>query len=203
VQLLAQPRDLGAEREDVLDRPVVEVEAQPPQAALRRLGERFAAGHVALHERGPLERRAEHRGRLREKRLSLRGCAVRDEHGVSALPAGDDGRPWYRLAGERGSNQRLVASRRLGPAMDMALDAVVVRGPQRDGVEVREREQRLDLDRRQREQWQREQVGVDDRLHPDERARSAARRLELGGELARLRLGPTGVEPQAAHRRSR
>ena len=77
VDLVAQERDLGAERQDVLDRPVVEVEAEPHQPLLAGPDERLLTLGRALEQELALEDRGERRRRRREVGV---GAADRLEH---------------------------------------------------------------------------------------------------------------------------
>ena len=69
VHLLLQELDVGGQREDVLDRPVVEVEAEAHQPALGRRDERALAARRVLEQTLALDDGAERRGGLAEVRV--------------------------------------------------------------------------------------------------------------------------------------
>ena len=66
IDLLLEELDVGGEREDVLDRPVVEVEAEAHEAALGRRDERTLAARRVLEEALALDHGTERGCRLAE-----------------------------------------------------------------------------------------------------------------------------------------
>ena len=101
VDLLAEVRDVGAEREHVLDRAVVQVEADAHEPLLAGGDERLLPVGRPLEQELALEDRGERRGRHREVRVarpSARGA--RD----------DDGARRRESPNERGASVRLPSS---------------------------------------------------------------------------------------------
>ena len=85
--------DLLGERHDLLQRPVVEIEAEAQEAPLAGSHEVVLALHSAIEERGTLEQRGERVRCLLEvllEMLRLGDPSARDERGVWAIPPLDD-----------------------------------------------------------------------------------------------------------------
>ena len=96
------PQLLG-ERDDLLQRPVVEVEAEAHQAPLAGSDELVLALHSPVEERGALEQRRERGGSLREillEVLRVGAASAGDERGVGPIPPLDDPRVYLGRAGD-------------------------------------------------------------------------------------------------------
>jgi hypothetical protein len=97
VHLLLEETNVGGERENVLDRPVVEIEPETHQTTLRCRHERPLARARVLEEMLSLDDRAHVRGSLGEKRV----CDVELDRSTSA----DDRRVRLSEAYDRGRSQ--------------------------------------------------------------------------------------------------
>ena len=124
VHLLAEVRDVGAEREDVLDRPVVQVEADAHESLLTRRDEDVLAFRRALEQELALEDRRERRGSHGEE--GVRACDrvgdAGDDHRARRREPSHERRAQGAAAHER---QAAAAERRPGGrARSTALGAV-------------------------------------------------------------------------------
>ena len=198
VDLLLQELDVGCQREDVLDRPVVEVEAEPHQPPFGRRDERALARRRVLEEMLALDDRAQRGCRLEQVRVGdgLLGRAdASDDRGVRLAEAEHGRRPELRAAEER--ETRPLAQRRLrlgarpaaGTAFaaerDDAVEPARRARPERDVAQHVEAEQQpeLELDRQERRQL--EQARVPDDLAEEDVARGRqGKRAGLGDDGA-------------------
>ena len=106
IHLVAQLARLVGEREDVLDRAVVEIEPEPHQPFLGECDERALAMRVAFEQELALQHRAEGRGRVFEVgALSWRGSPKRDHDCAGRFAEAPD------LLACRGSSARRVRRR--------------------------------------------------------------------------------------------
>ena len=156
------PQLLG-QRDDLLQRPVVKIEAEAQEAPLAGSHEVMLALHSAIEERGALEQRRERVRRLLEillEMLRLGAPSAGDERGVRPIPALDDPDVHLGRAGddavERGLRHlpQAAAARRLAVRDETRGRAGSVEDPERAGCsrceldEQRERELRGDRRRK-------------------------------------------------------
>src|SRR5919201_725117 len=136
-ELLPEQTKLGAEREHLLDRPVVEVEAEPCEPALGGLDERALALGAALQEPGTLGRRREPRRQLGGERGAhpVGAWCPDDERAFAAFPADDRERARRGRRGAVAAREGVARSRadgagRLGADEDeQARAGAPARGP--------------------------------------------------------------------------
>ena len=183
------PQLLG-QRHDLLQRPVVEVEAEAQEAPLAGSHEIVLALHSPVEERGALEERRERGRRLLEillEVLRLGAASAGDERGVRPVPPLDDPDVHLGRAGDHAVERGLrhlpqaAAARRLAVRDETGGRAGGVENPERAGRggceldEQRERELRGDGRRKLRE------LLAGERAPEDREGRSLRRQPELVG----------------------
>ena len=197
------PQLLG-QRDDLLQRPVVEVEAEAQEAPLAGSHEVVLALHSPVEERGTLEQRRERVRSLLEvllEMLRLGGPSTRDERGVRAVPPLDDPDVHLGRAGDHAVERGLrhlaqpAAARRLAVRDETGGRAGRVEDPERAGSggceldEQGERELRGDRRRKLGELLARE------RAPEDRERRSLGRQPELVGRGRDRGACLSGLEP--------
>ena len=199
IDLLLQELDISREREDVLDRPVVEVEAEAREPPLGRRGERLLAARRVAEQVLALDDRAQLGCRLEQVgvRDGLLGRAdAPDDGGVRLAEAEHGRRSELRAAEQRETRplaQRRLRLRARAPARtalaaegDHAVEPARSSSPERHVAEhvQPQQEPELELDRQERREL--EQARVPDDLAEEDVARGGQRqRAGLGDRRAR------------------